>query len=327
MTIISVIGPSTTQLFRNLSIALRPHFPPGSEIAVSALDHEANIASWVTLAEDLNVKLIWWRPMTPSSSNPQLSADNLKPLLTPNTRLVTCTHVSNLLGTISPIRAIADIIHETCPHGLLCVDGVALAPHRPIDMQALGVDMYAFSWYKVYGPHVAQLYVKQSVQDKSMRSLGHYFKSGDTLEEKLGLAGGSYELMQSIPAVASYLTQQRWDEMAKHEEGIQEVLLAYLRSKPEIYTICGVPEPSLKYRVPVVSFTVKGRSSRDVVEKVEADTPFGFRWGHFYSKRLNDDVLGLNDEGVVRVSMVHYNTVDEIEGLVEALDTEVCGSQ
>lgn len=319
----SVIGPSTTQLFRNLSIALRPHFPAGSEVVVSALDHEANIASWVTLAEDLNLRLKWWRPADPSSSNPQLSAENLKPLLSPQTRLVTCTHVSNLLGTISPIRAIADVIHETCPHGLLCVDGVALAPHRPIDMQALGVDMYSFSWYKLYGPHIAQLYVKQSVQNTCLRSLGHYFKSGSSLEEKLGLAGGSYELVQALPQVVEYLKQQSWDELSKHEEGIQDVLLKYLRSKPETFVICGDPRSSLETRVPVVSFTVRGRRSRNIVEKVEEKTSYGFRWGHFYSKRLNDEILGLDDEGVVRVSMVHYNTMDEIEGLVKALDEEI----
>ena len=297
---------------------------PGSEIVCSSLDHEANIASWVTLAADMDLTLKWWTPQAPSTSNPQLTPDSLEPLLTEDTRLVTCTHASNILGTITPIRQIADLIHAKCPHGLFCVDGVALAPHRPIDMQDLGVDAYSFSWYKVYGPHVAQLYVRREVQEKCMRSLGHYFKAGQTLEDKLGLAGASYELVQAVPFVARYLQQQGWENMVSHEEKIQETLLRYLRSKPDTYRILGVPVQDSDKRVPVVSFQVKGRSSRQFVEAVEGRTRFGFRWGHFYSKRLCDDVLGLDDEGVVRVSMCHYNTVSEVEDLTHALEEASC---
>lgn len=315
-----MIGPSTTQLYRNVSATLRPHLPPGSEIICSALDHEANIASWVTLAEDLQLQVIWWKPTTPTSHNPQLTPESLAPLLTPQTRLVTCTHTSNVLGTITPIREIAQLLHSTCPEALLCVDAVAYAPHRPIDVRDLDVDIYAFSWYKVYGPHVAQLYVRRAVQDKCMRSLGHYFKEGHTLEDKLGLAAASYELTQSIGAVTQYLSQQGWQGMIEHEVQLQEVLLKYLRSKPDKFDICGGPESDADTRVPVVSFLVKGHSSRQVVETIEASTSFGFRWGHFYSKRLCNGVMGLGDEGVVRVSMVHYNTLQEVESFVKVLD-------
>ena len=192
-----------------------------------------------------------------------------------------------------------------------------------MDVQTLGVDIYAFSWYKVFGPHIAQLYVRDSVQHSSMRSLGHYFKSGETLEEKLGLAGAAYELVQGVPHVVKYLKGMGWDGMVRHEEGLQEELLGYLRGKPEIFRICGSREAAAVERVPVVSFVVKGRSSREVVETVEQKSDFGFRWGHFYSKRLTDEVLQLGDDGVIRVSMVHYNTMEELKGFVEALDKAV----
>ena len=158
-----------------------------------------------------------------------------------------------------------------------------------------------------------------------MRSLGHYFKAGQTLEDKLGLAGGSYELVSAIPVVTAYLRQQGWPNMVAHEEELQETLLEYLRSKPDIYRILGVPEKDSDKRVPVISFHVKDRSSREFVEAVERKTDFGFRWGHFYSKRLCNDVLGLDDEGVVRVSMCHYNTVDEVKRLIKALDETAAG--
>lgn len=316
------MGPSTTQLFRNLSYSLAPKLKPASELIISSLDHEANIASWVSLSKMLSLKIKWWTPNV--SENPHLTAETLKPLLSENTALVTCTHASNILGSITKVREIADLVH-TIPGAMLCVDGVAYAPHRPLDMKELGVDFYAFSWYKVFGPHVAQLYACREAQDAAMTSLGHYFKDGHTLEDKLGLAAASYELVQSLPVVTSYLSNQGWPNLVKHEEMIQEVLLKYLRGKPEVYTIQGVPECDVAKRVPVISFTVKGRSSREVVENIEGKTEFGFRWGHFYSKRLLDDVLHLGEEGVVRVSLAHYNTTEEVEGFVAALDEEVCG--
>lgn len=142
-----VIGPSTTQLFRNLSIALK--FSPGDEIICSKLDHEANIASWVAIAERENLALKWWS--ADPSPNPRLDPAVLKNLMSPKTKLVACTHASNILGTIVDIKTIARTVHEV-PGALLCVDGVSFAPHRHIDVRELEADFYAFSWYKVQAP-------------------------------------------------------------------------------------------------------------------------------------------------------------------------------
>jgi selenocysteine lyase/cysteine desulfurase len=160
-----VMGSSTTQLFRNLSFALS--FPAGSELVVtrlflfalpkkdtnflqlSGIDHEACIAPWVALAERQNLTIKWWLPKT--KENPKLEATDLKDLLSEKTVLVTCTHASNILGTIHDIKAIAEAVH-TVPGAFLCVDAVAYAPHRQVDVTALGVDFYAFSWYKVCIP-------------------------------------------------------------------------------------------------------------------------------------------------------------------------------
>lgn len=139
-----VFGASTTQLFRNLSISIK--WSPGDELIVSKLDHEANIASWVFTAERLGLKLKWWT--VPPQTNPQLKAEQLQNLLTPKTRLVACTHCSNILGTIHDIKAIADVVH-TVPGAMIAVDGTAYMPHRRVDVKQLGVDFYCFSWYKV----------------------------------------------------------------------------------------------------------------------------------------------------------------------------------
>ncbi|KAI1435340.1 aminotransferase class-V [Xylaria sp. CBS 124048] len=322
-----VFGASTTQLFRNLSFTLPFH--EGDEIIVSSIDHEANIAPWVDLASRQKLVLKWWTPSLAESSpphdtsiNPKLTPSSLLPLLTSRTRLVACTHASNLLGTINPIADIAAAIRAgPAPEALFVVDAVSYAPHRPVDVLALGVDAYAFSWYKVYGPHIAMLYASSRARAQ-MKSLGHFFKKGETLEEQIGLAGASYELLSGIPAVTSYLEHTTWPAIIAQEQVLQAALLHYLTSRPDV-TIYGDSKSDSQARVPTISFVVAGWKSSDVVAAIESATNLGFRWGAFYSERLAKEQLGLGDEGVVRVSMVHYNSVAEIEKFIKAMEKYV----
>lgn len=138
----SVIGSSTTQLFMNLGGALQ--IPSGSEIILSKMDHETNVKPWLHMADRLGLTVKWWESPKPEL---RLTPENLKPLLSDKVKFVACTHVSNLLGTIHDIKAIADTVHAA--GALFCVDGVSFAPHRQVDVKAFGVDFYAFSWYKV----------------------------------------------------------------------------------------------------------------------------------------------------------------------------------
>ncbi|KAK4240694.1 pyridoxal phosphate-dependent transferase [Achaetomium macrosporum] len=287
-----VLGSSTTQLFRNL--------------IVSAIDHEANIAPWVGLAERQKLVLKWWKPNTDgpnADTNPKLLASDLVGLLTEKTRLVTCTHASNIFGTVHNIKAIASAVHSRNPKTMVCVDAVAYAPHRNIDVKDLGVDLYSFSC----PPALSNLV-----------SLGHFFNLHATLENKLGLAGASYELVHAIPAVVEYLDGKS-EGIVAHEGQLQRTLLAWLNARANV-TVWGERSADVAVRVPTVSFTVNGWVSKEVVEAMEAESEFGFRWGSFYSVRLVKDVLGLPEEGVIRVSMVHYNTVDEVRRLVAAMD-------
>lgn len=321
-----VIGPSTTQLFRNLSQALYDYITPDDEIIVSLLDHEANIASWVQLAHDRKCKLIWWSAS--DKLNPQLDSNTLRSLMSPRTKLVTCTHTSNILGTINDIKTLASVVHSV-PGALFCVDGVAYAPHRAIDVSDWGVDFYCFSWYKLYGPHIASLYASRAAQPH-LRSLGHFFKSRTSLEQLLGLAAGNYELLAAIPVVVRYLQQEEggldWDSSSVYEEKLQEILIRYLLERPDTYTLWGEQTASREKRVPVISFTVRGRKSKDVVDAIEARSRFGCRNGAMYSNRLCTEVLGIDPvDGVVRVSLLHYNTVEEVEGYVKVLNDVVFG--
>ncbi|KAI0432097.1 aminotransferase class-V [Xylaria sp. FL1042] len=332
-----VFGASTTQLLRNVSFALE--FSEGDEIVVSSIDHEANIGPWIDLAARQKLVLKWWTPTLSPDNNrnntnnstitnpdpiPILTPSSLTPLLTSRTRLVSCTHTSNVLGSINPIASIAAAVRAgPASEALVIVDGVSWAPHRPVDVQALDVDVYAFSWYKVYGPHMAMLYASRRAQG-NMRSLGHFFKKGDTLEEKIGLAGASYELLHALPTLTSHLpsSPSSWASRTAHEETLQTTLLSYLVSRPDVI-VYGDTTGSSAARVSTISFRVVGWSSRDVVETVEAVTNFGFRWGNFYSPRLVHELLGLGDDGVVRVSLACYNTVDEVKGFIDALEKHI----
>lgn len=240
---------------------------------------------------------------------------------------MTCTHASNILGTIHDIQALAETVH-TVPGAMLCVDAVAYAPHRRPDMKALDVDFYSFSWYKVYGPHIANLYAHRRTLEK-LSSLGHFFNPTATLENKLGLAAANYELVSAVPKVVEYLggshPESIFKKIAEHEGELSSVLLDYLNSREDV-TVYGEKTPDPKARVPTISFTIKGRNSKEVVERVEGVSDFGFRWGGFYSYRLMHEILmpdqpkEVRDVGVIRVSMVHYNTLQEIKDFVEVLN-------
>lgn len=137
------------------------NFNEGDELVISSVDHESNVASWVDLAERQKLVIRWWKPESTVDSgakaNPKLTPENLLGLLSTKTRLVTLTHASNILGTIHDVKAITDTVHTHSPDALVCVDGVAYAPHRKIDVKELGVDFYAFSWYKVGYPSSVNL--------------------------------------------------------------------------------------------------------------------------------------------------------------------------
>lgn len=298
-----VLGSATTQLFRNLSYALKLN--QGDEIIVSSVDHEANIAPWVDLAEQKGLKLKWWKPNHLTS--PKLLASDLEAIISEETKLVCCTHASNILGTITDIKSIARVAHRW--GAMICVDGVGYAPHRPIDVKDLGVDFYCFSWYKVYGPHISMLYGSRAAQHH-VRPLGHFFNSHIGLSDKLGLAGANYEMTQSLPHIVKYLGPgggPMWNAIIEREEVLQSTLIDYLRSRPEI-TIYGEPHGDAKIRLSTISFTVKGWNSQDFCEAIEAKTSYGVRSGTNYADRLVREVLGLGRDGVVRVGMLHYNT-------------------
>lgn len=323
-----VMGATATQLFDQLARALVQKWQPGDEIVVTNFDHEANIGPWRRLADHGIVVKTWELP----EGSYQPGPESLAPLLGPKTRLVAMTHCSNIFGSINDVRAIADLVHEK--GAMLCVDGVAYAPHRAIDVKALDADFYGFSVYKTYGPHHAALYGKYDLLRNHAGNINHYFYGEDKVPNKLEPGNPNYELAYSCCGVIDYLegfaaahginakgrdaVEAAYDIIADHEAALSERLLSYLRGREDV-TIIGDPSSDRAARVPTVSFVIAGQNSRDVVEAVDP-SGIGIRFGDFHSKRLVQ-ALDLGDpDGVIRVSAVHYNTLDEIDRLIERFE-------
>ncbi|WP_277878120.1 aminotransferase class V-fold PLP-dependent enzyme [Leptolyngbya sp. FACHB-261] len=199
-----VMGPSTTMLLRILSLCLAQTFEPGDEIIVTNCDHEANIGAWLDLAKQ-GIQIKVWQL---NADSLELHLEELESLLSPRTRLVALTHASNILGTINPIKAITKLAHAQ--GALVCVDGVAYAPHRLIDVQDLDIDFYAFSFYKVYGPHHALLYGKRE-HLLALPGINHYFIGQTNIPYKFQPGNVNYELSYGMLGLCDYLS-----ELAQH---------------------------------------------------------------------------------------------------------------
>lgn len=314
-------GPSTTVLVRFLATAMASQLMAGDEIVVTNFDHESNIGPWLILKERGIVFKVW--EIDPETLMPSL--DSLEALMSDRTRLVCVTHASNLLGSINPIRQIADFVHARGAR--ICVDGVAYAPHRALDVQELDVDYYVFSFYKTYGPHYAVMYGRHELL-LELDGLYHYFYGKDKVPGKLEPGNPCYELVWGAAGIVDYLEtlgagqgrqaiESAFAQIAAHEAEIGERLLSWLRVRNGV-RIVGDRSSQAALRVPTISFTVDGHAPQDIVARTDK-TRIGVRHGDFHSRRLAE-ALGLSPSGVIRVSMVHYNTVAEVDRLIDVLD-------
>ncbi|MDT8855087.1 cysteine desulfurase-like protein [Paracoccaceae bacterium Fryx2] len=324
-----VMGATSSQLFDQLARALVQHWQPGDEVIVTGFDHEANIGPWRKLAAQGIVIREW--ALRVGEHQPRL--EDLQALMTDRTRLVAVTHVSNIFGSILPIREIADAVHEA--GAMICVDGVAFAPHRAIDVQALGVDFYGFSVYKVYGPHHAALFGRYDLLRHKAGNINHFMYGEDKVPAKLEPGNPNYELAHACIGVVEYLEafasvhginargraaiEGAFSMIADHEAELSKRLLDYLASRDDV-TILGEASADKALRVPTIAFVVKGQNSADVVQATDG-TGIGIRFGDFHSRRLVES-LGLpNPDGVIRVSAVHYNTLAEFDRLIDHLES------
>jgi len=321
-----ILGSSTSALLLMLAGCYARVLDEGAEIVVAQTGHEANVGPWKKLAS-LGLELRWWEMDADTFECPLSDLENL---LSDRTALVAFPHVSNLLGEIVDIERITSLAHEAGAR--VVVDGVAYAPHRAIDVSAWNVDWYAYSTYKVYGPHMAALWGRRDALAE-LPGPNHFFIPDEELPYKFEVGGANHEGCAGILGLRDYLAnlvgetdpqaldrpaiERAFEIMTACELPLQARLIEYLQSRDDV-RIIGPTDDGVS-RVGTISFVHDSKSSAEITAAVDR-SGIGIRHGHMYAYHLCE-AAGLDPEdGVVRTSLVHYNTLEEIERLIEVFD-------
>jgi len=340
-----MIGHCTTMNFYMVSRALRSWIQPGDEVIVTNQEHEANFTPWQRLQE-FGAKIIEWK-INPETS--ELELDELERLCSNKTRLVCVNHSSNIVGSVNDIKKIAEMVHAK--DGLIIVDGVSYAPHHAVDVKALNVDFYGLSLYKVFGPHLGLLYVKREHHEKLENQ---YFEQLPRLYSKISEPGSpnylrlalnpggvNHEEGACLAGITDYMDfvyehhfqksensafnriKKVFNLIETHETRMSQVFLEYVKTNPRIKLIGKIVADSTR-RQPTFSFTFNGKMSNKELVVALARRKIAIQCGTFYAFPCIK-ALGIDPgEGVVRVSLVHYNTEDEVGYLCSCLD-EIIG--
>ncbi len=312
-------GPNMTTLNFALAHAVARTLAPGDEIVVTDLDHDANVAPWLRVAEDHRL-VVRTAPVDPADVT--LDLDALEALLGPRTRVVAFTLASNAVGSIPDARRIADAAHRA--GALAWADGVHLAPHRRPDRAAVGADVLLCSPYKFFGPHLgiasirrdlAESWPADRVRPAAQDPPGHRFETGTP----------SFESLAGLVAAIEYLRGLGGGDLGAAYEAIRAredaLSVRVLEGLPELghVTLHGIADPArVAERTPTFSVTVAGRTPREVAETLARDAIHVWD-GDFYAYALMH-ALGLAEHGgAVRAGLLHYTTEDEVDRLLAAL--------
>jgi len=324
-----IIGPSTTSNVFVLSHALRPLLSAGDEIIVTNQDHEANNGAWRAL-ESRGMVIREWRM---NEDSDDLEIEDLAALLNRRTKLVCFTHCSNIVGLVHDVAAITALAHEV--GALVCVDGVAYAPHRRVDVHDLDVDFYLYSPYKLLGPHMGVLYGKPRLL-RLLASQGHYFLPEDDHQRRLCPGGYNYELTAAAAGITDYFDavhehhfpganvaqSQRIEEVfelfADHETRCARPIEDYLRAHARVH-MAGQGADAGRERVGVMSFFAEGRDSGDIVRQLQSHK-IGVYADDFYAARCIDALGARECGGVIRPSLAHYNSTEDVTRLLDQLE-------
>jgi cysteine desulfurase family protein (TIGR01976 family) len=330
-----VLGPNMTTLNFSLSRAIGKTLRAGDELVVTRMDHDANIAPWLRLAEDHALAVRWVDFDIETST---LDMHSLKAAIGPRTQVVASVHASNALGTINPVAEIAALAHDAGAYYVL--DAVQSAPHIPIDVQAIGCDFLLCSAYKFFGPHIGVLYGKL----EHLEALPAYKVRPSPTESPYRWETGtpSYETIHAVGAALDYLAEAgekygapyadqfpSFSGRRLHFKTAMTALTAYerelvghliegLKALPgaQIY---GISDPAqFSQRVPTVICNFAGHSPLEVAEFLAARHIYVWD-GNYYALAVMER-LGLEATGgAVRIGLAHYNTRAEVDRLLDAL--------
>ncbi|TAK12307.1 MAG: cysteine desulfurase-like protein [Anaerolineae bacterium] len=337
-----VFGPNMTSLTLHLSRSLAHTLNPGDRVLVTRLDHDANISPWTRVAEERGAEVVW---VDFDVEDGTLNADSLRAALDRAPKLAAIGYASNALGTINPVK---DIIRQARAAGVetIFIDAVQYAPHGPIDVQDLGCDFLACSAYKFFGPHLGLLYGRYDLLDgltaykvrpasnkppyKWETGTGNHEGIAGMLGalEYLGWLGETYGAAQEAQLAERYSgrglqLRKGLAALRAYEFELSRAMLDMLTSLPKV-RLYGLADPRrIEERVPTFSINIEGMRPHDVA--VELDRRGIYAWdGNYYALAVTQR-LGVEDSGgMVRLGPVHYNTMDEVHKVGEAL-AEISG--
>jgi cysteine desulfurase family protein (TIGR01976 family) len=317
-------GQNMTSLVLSLSRALSRQWQPGDEIVVTRLDHDANISPWMRAAADRDVA-IRWLDFDPADCT--LRLEQLPELLNEKTRLVAVTYASNAVGSITDVARVTEMAHAA--GALVHVDAVHYAPHGPIDVQALDCDFLTSSAYKYFGPHTGIGYGKYELLEQLE---AYKVRPAPALPPgKMETGTQSFESIAGVTAAVDYIASlaprgpsrrrrlvEAYEQIVAYEAALSRRFLEGATTVPglRVYGITDVER--LDQRTPTFAVSLEGYTPAEVARRL-GEQGFFVWHGHYYAVAVMER-LGLMDEGgLVRIGFVHYNTVEEVDAVIDAL--------
>ena len=341
-----IFGNNMTTLTLHISRSLARNLQAGDNILVTRLDHDANIAPWMLIAEDKGCNLIW---VDIDVEDGTLDLDDFARALEHKPKIAAFGYASNLLGTVNPVKKLTKMAKEA--GALVYIDAVQYAPHGPIDVQDIGCDFLACSSYKFFGPHTGTLYGKYDLLNElkaykvrpASNELPYKFETGTQNHE--GIAGvlGALEYLEWLGmqfgadqgSDAALSVSKGWKDagfsgrklelkkgmsaLREYESELSRALIGIIESVPGtcIYGITDLNR--LAERVPTVSFTLKGKDPGQLADALGRENIYIWN-GHNYAFAVVERLGLLEAGGMIRVGPVHYNTIDELAKFGEALE-------
>jgi cysteine desulfurase family protein (TIGR01976 family) len=298
-------GANMTTLNFALSRAAARTLAAGDEIVVTRLDHDANVSPWLEVARDQDL-VVHFADIREDCT---LDLEDLERQLSDRTRVVAFPIASNAVGTVTDVDRVVELAHGV--GALAWADAVHYAPHHPIDVAAWGVDILICSAYKFFGPHLGLAFGRGELLERLRpykvrpapdHPVGRRFETGTQ----------AHELFAGFVAAVEYLNSIGWDAIVGHETELGRRFLAGLPASCRLYGL-----PTMDGRVPTFAFTLEGLDSNEVAARLGA-LGFGVWAGDYYAVEVMRR-LGLGKDGAVRVGIVHYNTADEVDRVLDAL--------
>ena len=307
-----VFGPSMTALTMRFSAAVGRTLRPGDEIVCTRLDHDANVRPWVIAAGRAGAEV---RFAEPEPERLELPVSRIEPVLSERVRWVAVTAASNALGTVPELRGIIDAAHAVGAR--VYVDAVHAAPHRPLDLRALGADALVCSAYKWFGPHVGILCAAPELLEELAPD--KLIPSPDEAPDRWELGTLPFESLAGVTAAAAYVRELGFDAVRAHEDALLSRALDGLRSLEGV-TLYG----DARDRTPTLMFNVDGVPAVQTATWL-AEHEVAVWHGNYYAWELEQH-LGLAPGGAVRAGFVHYNDESDADRLVSAV-AEACSSR